>query len=321
MHTPPLADGSGVEPTAKYLSLTVGVLLTLAASAPLAAAPITYGDVAPMLAAHCIMCHSGATAPLDLRLDSFDAVLKGSSRGPVVKAGAPSDSELMRRLRGASTPRMPMTGPPFLTDAEIATFERWIADGLPKGESRPNDNPSASAPRRPVAGEFVTYRHVAPIFATRCAKCHSDKGLMGTPPEGYILTSYESTLSSSDRARVLPGQPGASELMRRILGHARPRMPFDGPPYLGEEDIRLIEDWIVQGARDSKGTPASLPAGTQVRLHGTLGRAWHLDGFQLDVRPTTRIDKSPRIGDYTEVRGHLERKRSTNPILPGLATL
>lgn len=297
-------DSIGLEPP-PYLGPLARYLLALAALNPVVVAAVAYDDVSPILQAHCIMCHAGAAAPLGLRLDSYDALIKGSSRGPVVKSGAPSDSELVRRIRGTSTPRMPMTGPPFLTDAEIATFERWIADGVPKGETRSSDGGTESPRERPAAGAPVTYRHVAPIFATRCAKCHADKGQMGPAPEGYVLTSYESTLSASDRARIIPGQPGASELMRRIRGHARPRMPYDGPPYLGDDETRLIEDWIAQGARDSKGTAASLPAGAQLRLHGTLGPAWQLDGLPLIVRSETRIDKSPRAGDYIEVRGYV----------------
>jgi hypothetical protein len=32
--------------------------------------------------------------------------------------------ELIRRLKGLSQPRMPVTGPPFLSDAAIARFEQ-----------------------------------------------------------------------------------------------------------------------------------------------------------------------------------------------------
>ena len=52
-----------------------------------------------------------------------------------------------------------------------------------------------------------------------------------------------------ERARVVPGNPVASELVRRIRGQARPRMPYDGPPYLTDAEIDLIVAWIEQGAR------------------------------------------------------------------------
>lgn len=266
----------------------------------------TYADLAPILVQRCVMCHSGDAAPLGLRLDNFESVLKGSTRGPVVKAGDPSGSELIRRLKGISQPRMPMTGPPFLSDSEIALFERWVTAGLPRGGVAQDAPPSKPTTLRPEAGQAVTYLHVAPILATRCSKCHAEKGLMGAAPEGYRLTSYDSTLSTADRVRVVPGKPDASELVRRIRGQALPRMPFDGPPYLSNDEIRLMEAWVAQGARDANGKVAPNPTGAAVRLHGTLRSGWRLDGLDLDIGAHTRIDKSPKSGDFVEVRGRLD---------------
>ncbi|WP_088279985.1 c-type cytochrome domain-containing protein [Ideonella sp. A 288] len=96
--------------------------------------------------------------------------------------------------------------------------ERWCARGAA----------SLSAPpllTAPVTTDNVTWAHVEPVLARRCAKCHTDNGQMGAPPEGYRLTSHAATIDSSDRARVVPGRPEASELVRRIRGQARPRMP------------------------------------------------------------------------------------------------
>ncbi|NMG73619.1 c-type cytochrome domain-containing protein [Aromatoleum diolicum] len=288
--------------------LAAVLTLLLVALAPQARAQAggseTYADLVPILAQHCIVCHSGDAAPRGLRLDSFESMLKGSTTGPVLKAGDPSASELIRRIKGISLPRMPMTGPPFLPDSQIAMFERWVVAGLRKGDPVRAEAP-AVAPR-PAPGESVTYRHVAPILATRCAKCHTDKGLMGAAPEGFRLTSYEATLSTADRVRVVPGNPDASELVRRIRGQARPRMPFDGPPYLTSDEIRLIEDWIAQGARDTAGRVAAVPAGASVRLHGTLGQGSQLDGLDLAIGRRTRVDKAPAPGDYVEVRGRLD---------------
>ncbi len=265
----------------------------------------TYAEVAPILAQRCLMCHVGDNAPLGLKLDSFDNILKGSNKGVVVKPADAAGSELIRRIKGTSLPRMPMTGPPYLNDAEIATIEKWVSVGLPKGNVT-NPTPASSSVILPEAGKPVTYLHIAPILATRCAKCHTNQGLMGPAPEGFLLTSYESTLSARDRVRVVPGNPDASELIRRVRGQALPRMPFDGPPYLSKEEIALLEAWVADGARDADGKLASLPVGARVRLHGVLNAGWKLDGLQLAVGNNTRIDKSPRPGDYVEVRGYLD---------------
>lgn len=282
----------------------VGPALSAAASLATwsAQAQPTYADLAPVLQAQCVMCHSGANAAAGLRLDTLDGVLAGSARGPVVRAGAGEASELVRRLRGTSQPRMPMTGPPFLSDAQIARFVAWIDAGMPAGSVE--TAVAASAPPRPAPGEPVTYAHVAPIFARRCASCHAAQGRMGPAPEGYLLNSYAATIAAADRARVIPGRPEASELMRRVRGQARPRMPFDGPPYLDEADIALVERWIADGARDAQGRAAPIPVGAAVRLHGTLTGPVQLDALPLRGASGARVDRA-RIGSYVEVRGRV----------------
>ena len=105
-------------------------LLTIPAAG--AAAP-TYADVAPLFEKHCVACHSGGAAPVGLSLDSYANLQRGSANGPVARAGDPAGSELVRRIRGTSQPRMPLTGPPFLDDQSMALVEAWIAGGMAPG--------------------------------------------------------------------------------------------------------------------------------------------------------------------------------------------
>ncbi|MGB5104368.1 MAG: hypothetical protein WBO04_13780 [Steroidobacteraceae bacterium] len=128
---------------------------------------------------------------------------------------------------------------------------------------------------------------------------------MGPAPEGYRLNSYDATLSTADRVRVVPGHPEASELVRRIRGQALPRMPFDGPPHLDAAEIELIVAWIRQGARNADDVPAPRPVGAEVRLHGELEAGGRLDGLALEVPARARRDDSPASGDYVEVRGRI----------------
>lgn len=289
----------------RFIFRFLALATTLIAPGSAAAQEPTFADVSAVLHARCVMCHSGASAAAGLRLDTLDGLRKGSSKGPVVKSGDPAASELVRRIKGTSQPRMPMTGPPFLSDREIALIERWVATGLAPGAAKAASTAAPPVPALPKPGATVTYTHVAPIFARRCAKCHTENGIMGPAPEGYVLTSYASTLSAADRARVVPGNPAASELVRRLRGQAKPRMPFDGPPYLSGVEIDVITRWVQQGARGSDGKPAALPAGARVRLHGTLASRWRLDDLPITVTSSTRMDKSPAAGDYIQVRGRL----------------
>jgi len=276
-----------------------GVLAVVALGLTSQAGAQDAAPVARLLAERCVMCHQGEAAPLGLRLDSLDGLLAGSRNGPVVKPGDAAGSELVRRLRGQSQPRMPLTGPPFLSDAEIASVEMWIAAGAPRAAAAVPATRRAGA-RKP--GEPVTYADVQPVLGARCAKCHTDNGKLGAPPEGYRLNNYANTLASEDRARVVPGRPAASELVRRIRGQSLPRMPFDGPPYLSDAEIALVVRWIEQGARDADGQRAPIPAGARVRLGGTLTGPQQLDELVFDWQGRRR-ERRASVGDRVELRG------------------
>lgn len=277
----------------------------------------TFADVEPILDANCVVCHSGDAAPLGLRLDDRGALMEGSANGPVVVPGDAEASELVRRIRGTSLPRMPLTGPPFLPDEEIERIAAWITAGAPGAADADGDE--ADPPSDSVeADPEITFGDVEPILTRRCASCHTDGGLLGRPPEGLRLDGYAAVLSGSDRVVVVPGDPAASELMRRIVGRALPRMPLDGPPYLDPDQVAAMRAWIEAGAPDADGRPASVPTGAEVRLHGTLTERWSLDDLPLRVDGATRIEDEVAIGAYVEVRGvlaeggavHVERIRT-----------
>lgn len=82
-------------------------------------------------------------------------------------------------------------------------------------------------------------------------------------------------------------------------------MPFNGPPYLSDDEIDLIVRWVDEGARDAQGSPSPVPAGAKLRVHGRLSGHWSVDGLQLQPAARLRVDKSPVAGDYVEVRGRV----------------
>lgn len=94
------------------------------------------------------MCHSGEHAAVELHLDSYEGAITGSKNGPVLIPGDVSSSELIRRVRGESQPRMPFLGYPLDAD-EIALLEYWVEAGLPEDETvsttKPMPAPAAVA--------------------------------------------------------------------------------------------------------------------------------------------------------------------------------
>jgi hypothetical protein len=88
--------------------------------------------------------------------------------------------------------------------------------------------------------------------------CHTPTN--GTPSGislgGLDLGSYESLRVggfNSGAEVVVPGEPCSSLLVDKLSPTPSwgARMPYDGPPYLTEEEQQLVKDWIAEGANDN----------------------------------------------------------------------
>lgn len=114
----------------RVVCLLVACLWPVSGTADEATVP-DWADVSAVFNLRCVMCHSEtAGAAKGLRLDSFQAAVSGSDRGPVLLPGDAVGSELVRRLRGISKPPMPFLSRP-LPETEIVLIENWIIAGLP----------------------------------------------------------------------------------------------------------------------------------------------------------------------------------------------
>jgi mono/diheme cytochrome c family protein len=256
---------------------------------------------------HCIMCHAGERASKGLSLESPAALLK--ARPGVVVWGDPEESELYRRVTGASAPRMPMTGPPWLSDDEIATIRQWIARGEPSATAlnAPVDLPASAATAvvaDPASIAEPTFAHVGPLLAMNCVRCHAPQGIMGAAPEGLVLTDLPNVTGSGERAVVIPGNPEASLLLRHVTGRELPRMPMDGPPFLSPAEIDLVGRWIAQGARDEKGVRSPLPVGREIRVRGVLQDDGTVDGVSF-TRTGAEV-RDAGVGRVVELRAVVE---------------
>jgi uncharacterized membrane protein len=103
-----------------------------AAASPKSDPNTFYGArIQPIFSQHCIGCHGPSKHKANLRLDSFEAVTRGSKDGPVIKAGNAQGSELLRRVSLPPTDDdfMPSGHKPPLSANEIKTIELWISSG------------------------------------------------------------------------------------------------------------------------------------------------------------------------------------------------
>ncbi|MEZ6120598.1 MAG: DUF1549 domain-containing protein [Pirellulaceae bacterium] len=85
-------------------------------------------EVRPILAEHCYSCHSTSADKLKagLVLDSHEGVLQGGDSGPAVVPQNVDESLLIQAVRYEAF-EMPPRGK--LSDQQIQTLERWVADG------------------------------------------------------------------------------------------------------------------------------------------------------------------------------------------------
>ncbi|MDB4798573.1 DUF1549 domain-containing protein, partial [Verrucomicrobia bacterium] len=89
------------------------------------------------------------------------------------------------------------------------------------------------------------HNEVLPILRERCFRCHGEKS-----KGGLKLNTREPSLRGGDSEipAVIPGKPGASELIVRIRSNDEDmRMPPTGDR-LNKEQIAVLEKWIQSGA-------------------------------------------------------------------------
>ena len=105
----------------------IAILPGIIGSMPLLAADAAAdfeAKVRPILAKHCLSCHSVAKHKGGLSLDSRADVLKGGDTGPAIVPGKPPESLLIQAVRQAGELKMPPKG--NLSADAIAILERWI---------------------------------------------------------------------------------------------------------------------------------------------------------------------------------------------------
>jgi uncharacterized membrane protein/mono/diheme cytochrome c family protein len=87
--------------------------------------------IQPIFSQHCVGCHGPSKHKASLRLDTYDAVMRGSKDGAVIKSGSPTGSEIFRRINLPPTDDdfMPSGHKPPLSSNEIKRIELWISSG------------------------------------------------------------------------------------------------------------------------------------------------------------------------------------------------
>ena len=158
----------------------------------------------------------------------------------------------------------------------------------------------------PVGGAGPDFnRDVRPILSNSCFKCHGPDS--ATREAGLRLDVREVAVGAleSGRTAIVPGEPAASELVRRITsGDPDERMP---PPESGKEltpaQIETLRTWIASGAgyrRHWSFEPPARPALPVVR-DGVWCRN-EIDRFVMARLDSEGLEPSPPAGPEALLR-------------------
>lgn len=93
-------------------------------------------------------------------------------------------------------------------------------------------------------------RHVQPILAMKCARCHGPSAASG----GVAFDTRDRAFAETDSGKpaIVVGDPDASSMIERIVSHDEStRMPPEGKPLTASE-VEIVKTWIRQGANWSK---------------------------------------------------------------------
>ncbi|HEX7157982.1 MAG TPA: c-type cytochrome domain-containing protein [Edaphobacter sp.] len=125
---------------AGVLAGTLGSTAVRASGDDEAAKPEFYTQkVRPIFEANCYRCHGGMNHRGGLTIDTRAGMLKGGHDGAVLVPGDPEKSLLVKLIRHEGPANDPMPMPPRgkLSDADIATVERWVRAGATMPEDAP----------------------------------------------------------------------------------------------------------------------------------------------------------------------------------------
>lgn len=275
--------------------------------------------IRPVLAEHCLECHSveSGKAKGGLRLDDREAVLRGGDNGPALVPGKPEESLLLAAIRH-SDPDLEM--PPRkdrLPESVLKDFELWIATGaLDPRESANGKNGLTGADFESRKRHWSFQKPVVAAIPTT-----KDTDWATTEIDRFVLAKLEDNeLAPSPDAEAvtllrrlsfdltgLPPTPGQAEAFRTDF-KANPESALGdlvdtllASPAFGQ---RWARHWLdVVRYAESNGKEANL-----TYPHAWRYRDYVIDAFDRDL-PYDRFLTEQIAGDLLPADDDAERAR------------
>jgi len=196
---------------------------------------ITYeNSVSLILEEKCVACHNSGSAAAGYDYSDYDRVLLSVADGSLMGT---IDNE-----PGFS----PMPPGNSLDSCSIEKIRTWI-DGLEQ-DSIPTDSIPDDVIVSNCDPDTVYFRNtILPLVVSSCGTtgCHDQ----ASHRDGIILTDYASIISTG---KIKPGDPADSEFFESLTDKDDDLMPPPPNAPFNSEQIQLIKDWILQGAKDNE---------------------------------------------------------------------
>jgi mono/diheme cytochrome c family protein len=193
-------QGGSLTHGAGYLTRYMPAPLKRFASLGTVNAAVPYPDsfygkhIHPILDSNCVACHGAGKTGGGLRLDSYEALMKGGKDGPVVVQGKADASLLIQRvtLPPGDPHAMPAEGRTPLKPAEIAWIIAWIRAGASQSDRQvagvaiPEEH--QDSPPEPV-GDYSTWTNE--IDQMRHSQGAKLLPVSAKPSDGLILNTVD----------------------------------------------------------------------------------------------------------------------------------
>lgn len=168
----------------------------------------------------CITCHSGASAPLGLRLDagnSFNNLVGVRSRQTSllrVEPGDPDDSYLIRKLEGTASAGdlMPLGGP-RLPQSTIDFARQWITDGALPDAGGPPGAPPAVTSLDPAPASVLS---ALPVAISAGFDRDMDASTINTVTFTLVASGSDGVFGNADDVAVVPASVALSTINPRL---------------------------------------------------------------------------------------------------------
>lgn len=177
---------------------------------------------------------------------------------------------------------------------------------------------TSTANQTTATGEICFDTQILPMIVSNCAQsgCHDSK----SKKDGYDLTTYDKIVSKG----ISKGNAGNSKLYKVMIDTGEDRMPPSPQAQLSAANLKLVADWINQGAKNTicqtNGT-GTLTDTTKISYKTHLKPV--LDTYCVGCHNSTSASANVKVDSYANLKVVADNGKLYGSIaqLPGFAAM